>query len=217
MMPIDDLRKQTMQQGLSQHDLKMNPMDQFDDWYQLVLGSGIYEPGAMSLATVDEQGRPWQRIVLLKSYDDRGLVFFTNYNSRKAIQISGRPDVNILFPWQSFGRQVIINGHVSKISTDESLKYFSTRPRGSQLGAWASKQSQVIDSRSSLESMVEKMRQEYADKFIPLPPFWGGYRLVPEYYEFWQSRENRLHDRFTYTRQGKGEEEGDWIIERLAP
>ena len=212
-MTNEEIRKQIMQQGLSQSELATDPLAKFDDWYKLVIDTDTYEPGAMSLATVDETGKPWQRIVLLKSHDEHGFVFFTNYSSRKAKQISGNPNISALFPWHVFGRQVIINGAVSKISTEESLQYFSTRPRGSQLGAWASRQSQPIDSRSTLDTTVEEMRQKYADKFIPLPPFWGGYRLVPRTYEFWQARENRLHDRFIYNRSS----DHDWNIERLAP
>jgi pyridoxamine 5'-phosphate oxidase len=212
-MTIEELRKQFMQYGLSQNDLMANPLDQFSNWYRQVIESDTYEPGAFSLATVDENGKPWQRIVLLKSYDDDGFVFFTNYKSRKGEQISVNPDVSALFPWHPFARQVVINGPVTKISTAESLKYFSTRPRGSQLGAWASKQSQRIESRSILESSVETKKQEFADKFIPLPPFWGGYRLKPESYEFWQGRDSRLHDRFIYTI----DKDGSWRHDRMAP
>ena len=212
-MNTDKLRQQFMEQGLSQDKLRENPFKQFEAWYQQSIESHLYEPGAMSVATVDERGQPWQRIVLLKLYDEKGLVFFTNYESRKAQQIAVNPKVSLLFPWHVLGRQLKITGEAEKVTTAESLKYFTTRPRGSQLGAWASQQSQMISSRSILVSMVDNMKKKYANKEVPLPPFWGGYRVKPETFEFWQARDNRLHDRFIYRR----DEASQWFIERLAP
>lgn len=212
-MNTDKLRQQFMEQGLSQDKLRSNPFKQFEAWYQQSIESHLYEPDAMSVATVDERGQPWQRIVLLKLYDEKGLVFFTNYESRKAQQIAVNPQVSLLFPWHVLGRQLKITGEAEKVTTAESLKYFTTRPRGSQLGAWASQQSQMISSRSILESMVDNMKKKYANKEVPLPPFWGGYRVKPETFEFWQARDNRLHDRFIYRR----DEASQWFIERLAP
>jgi pyridoxamine 5'-phosphate oxidase len=202
-----------MRQGLQLNDLKIDPLKQFEAWYGESIESNIHEPGAMSLATVDANGQPWQRIVLLKLFDERGFVFFTNYESRKADQMGINSGVSLLFPWHELGRQLMINGEAEKITTVESLKYFATRPRGSQLGAWASGQSKMINSRAILESMVDSMKQKFANKDVPLPPFWGGYRVKPEIYEFWQERKNRLHDRFIYQKN----EAGKWIIERLAP
>ena len=212
-MNTDKIRQQLMAEGLNHETLKSNPIEQFEDWYQQTIESDIYEPGAMSLSTVDADGQPWQRIVLLKLFDKKGFVFFTNYESRKAQQIAVNPNVSLIFLWHSMGRQIKITGQAEKISSAESLKYFITRPRGSQLGAWASKQSQMINSRSVLESMVNSMKQKYADKEVPLPPFWGGYRVIPKTVEFWQARDSRLHDRFIYQQDVSG----GWVSERMAP
>ena len=202
-----------MQQGLHLDDLNHDPVKQFEHWYGEIIEAKLHEPGAMSLATVDADGKPWQRIVLLKLYDEKGLVFFTNYESRKAQHISANPHVSLLFPWHGLGRQIKITGSAKKITTAESLNYFSTRPRGSQLGAWASNQSQMINSRSILDSTVDSMKRKFANREVPLPPFWGGYRVTPEHFEFWQARESRLHDRFVYQRNNSHE----WEINRLAP
>jgi len=212
-MNTDELRQQFMQQGLKHSELAHNPLTQFEDWYKQTIDADIYEPGAMCLSTVDAEGQPWQRIVLLKLFDEKGFVFFTNYESRKAQQIAVTPKVSLLFPWHTLGRQVKITGEAEKVSTAESLKYFMTRPRGSQIGAWASQQSQMISSRFILESMVDSVKHKYADKEVPLPPFWGGYRVKPITYEFWQARESRLHDRFIY----RIDDSGKWYSERLAP
>jgi pyridoxamine 5'-phosphate oxidase len=202
-----------MEHGLARGELPASPFLQFQRWFEEAIATGIPEPNAMSLATVGDDGQPWLRSVLLKLYDERGFVFFTHYGSRKAQQIEGNPRAALLFPWVALARQVAITGRAQKIPTVESVKYFATRPRGSQIGAWASPQSQVISSRSLLETKVEEMRRKLAQGEIPLPSFWGGYRVVPDTIEFWQGRENRLHDRFRY---GRGSD-GAWQVERLAP
>ena len=212
-MNSDELRQQFMQQGLQRDSLSIDPYRMFEAWFGQAIDSGIPEPSAMSLATVDEDGQPWQRMVLLKVFDEKGFVFYTNYSSRKAGHIAQNANVSLLFPWHALGRQVKITGQASKISTAESLKYFITRPRGSQLGAWASPQSQVITTRAMLDAKVEEMKQKFQQGEIPLPSFWGGYRVSPQTIEFWQARDDRLHDRFIY-RHSKSHE---WAIERLAP
>jgi pyridoxamine 5'-phosphate oxidase len=204
-----------MEQGLRRADLNPDPIAQFEQWYGFACASPIPEPNAMTLATVDAEGQPWVRSVLLKLYDQRGFVFFTNYGSAKAAQIDDHRQVALLFPWVAFARQVQINGCAERITTAESFSYFVTRARGSQIGAWASPQSQVIGSRALLEAKVAQMKERFAEGRIPLPDFWGGYRVVPEHIEFWQGRDNRLHDRFRYSRIA--EESTDWSIERLAP
>jgi len=212
-MKADSLRKQLMSQGLCQDSLLINPFKQFENWYQDTLKSDIPEPTAVSLATVDEEGQPWQRMVLLKYFDEDGFVFFTNYSSRKAQHIAGNSKVSLLFPWQALGRQVKITGLAEKITTTESLKYFASRPRGSQLGAWASHQSKVITSRALLESMYEQMKNKFHSGEVPLPSFWGGYRIKASSFEFWQARESRLHDQFLYQQ----DEISGWQFQRLAP
>ena len=212
-MNTDELRQQLLSQGLDESELDVSPTKQFESWYKQTIETPLYEPGAMTLATVDADGQPWQRIVLLKLFDEQGFVFFTNYESRKAQHIAQNSNVSLLFPWHTMGRQVNITGVADKISMAESLKYFTTRPRGSQIGAWASGQSQMISSRSVLETMVASIKQKYVNKEVPLPPFWGGYRVLPKTFEFWQGRDNRLHDRFLYKRN----DEGEWLTSRLAP
>lgn len=202
-----------MRQGLRRADLDPDPIAQFERWYSFVCATDIAEPNAMTLATVDDQGQPWVRSVLLKLYDRRGFVFFTNYGSAKARQIERHSRVALLFPWVAFARQVQINGRAERISGAESLKYFATRARGSQIGAWASPQSQVIRSRALLEAKVAQIKERFAEGQVPLPDFWGGYRVVPEHIEFWQGRDNRLHDRFRYSRA----RDDGWSVERLAP
>jgi len=213
MIKATELRTQLMADGLSRKALNTDPFIQFQSWYQQTLATDIPEPTALSLATVDEKGQPWQRMVLLKLYDEDGFVFFTNYSSRKAQHISQNSHVSLLFPWHALGRQVKITGTAEKIPTSESFKYFSTRPRGSQLGAWASPQSQVIKNRAMLDTVLEQMKDKFLHGEIPLPDSWGGYRVTPKTFEFWQARESRLHDRFLYTQN----QEGIWQFERLAP
>lgn len=211
-MNPEEFRRIAMEQGLAREQLDPDPLRQFERWYGDAIDTGVFEPNAMSLATVSAQGVPSLRTVLLKQYDARGFVFFTNYQSRKARDIAANATVALLFPWVVLGRQVKITGTATRISFTESLRYFSSRPRGSQIGAWASPQSQVITTRSLLDAKVEEMKDKFAAGEIPLPSFWGGYRVHADTIEFWQSRQNRLHDRFVYRRSG-----GEWSIQRLAP
>ncbi len=206
------LRARFMAEGLDRDALDPDPIRQFQRWYQQAMDARLPEPNAMSLATVDAVGQPSLRTVLLKLYDADGFVFFTNYESRKARQIDHNDRVALLFPWVALARQVKILGRAARIPTAESLRYFMTRPRGSRIGAWSSPQSQVIGSRSLLEVKIAEMKRRFGDGEIPLPDFWGGYRVVPFSFEFWQGRESRLHDRFRYT-----PDEDGWRTERLAP
>lgn len=202
-----------MSQGLRQDELASDPYKQFESWYQQTMASDLPEPTAMSLATVDANGQPWQRMVLLKTFDEDGFVFFTNYSSRKAGHIEDNAKVSLLFPWHPMGRQVKVTGQAERIPAAESLKYFSSRPRGSQIGAWASRQSNVIKSRALLDTMFEQMKHKFSEGEIPLPDFWGGYRIKADTLEFWQARDNRLHDCFFYQRDNSGQ----WNISRLEP
>jgi pyridoxamine 5'-phosphate oxidase len=209
---FEELREFWMGHGLARDALDPDPIKQFERWYSQAIDSGIAEPNAMSLATVDANAQPWLRTVLLKLYDESGFVFFTNYESAKAQQIAVNNRVSLLFPWVALGRQVKISGTAEKIPAVESMKYFASRPRGSQIGAWASPQSQVISSRSLLDAKVDEIKRKFARGNIPLPSFWGGFRVRPFEIEFWQARGNRLHDRFVYS-----EDDGGWNIERRAP
>ena len=208
----DEYRTQWMSHGLTRGTLNPDPIKQFELWYTQAIDSGIPEPNAMSLATADTNGQPWIRTVLLKLYEETGFVFFTNYESAKAQQIEANNRVALLFPWVALGRQLKISGTAVKIPAVESMKYFASRPRGSQIGAWASPQSQVISSRSLLDAKVDEIKRKFASGEVPLPAFWGGYRVMPFEIEFWQARDSRLHDRFVYTKNG-----GGWAIERRAP
>lgn len=212
-MDISQLRREYTYAGLSRADLNSDPFAQFELWFQQASDAGLDSPNAFSLATADGDGAPSLRTVLLKTFDRDGFVFYTNYDSHKAHDIAANPQVAALFHWLEFDRQVKVQGRAEKVSATESLKYFASRPRGSQLGAWCSHQSRVLSSRSMLESQFEHMREKFHKQDIPLPGFWGGFRIVPDSIEFWQGRENRLHDRFRYTR----DPERDWLIERLAP
>ena len=207
------LREKLMAEGLQRSSLNSDPIKQFESWYTDTCATDISEQSAMILATVDEQGQPWQRTVLLKTFDELGFVFYTNYSSRKAEHIKTNNKVSLLFPWHPLGRQVKVTGTAEKISTAESLKYFLSRPRGSQIGAWASHQSKVVKNRALLDAMFDEMKHKFIDGEIPLPSFWGGYRIDPKTIEFWQARDSRLHDRFIYTKN----ESNDWFNERLAP
>jgi pyridoxamine 5'-phosphate oxidase len=205
------LRREYTREGLRRADLDTDPVVQFRRWFGEAAAAELVEPNAMVLGTTDGK-RPSSRTVLLKAYDERGFVFFTNYESRKAREIASNGDVSLLFPWYPLERQVGILGRAERISAAESLAYFTSRPHGSRLGAWVSQQSSVVNSRKFLEMKWDEMKRKFADGEIPLPSFWGGIRVVPTEIEFWQGRENRLHDRFRYTRSGDA-----WAIERLAP
>ena len=207
---LSSLRKEYLQSGIVRDDLKISPIEQFSLWFSQAVDAEIIEPTAMSLATADDS--IGIRTVLLKYFDEKGFVFFTNYESKKSRQIQKNPQAAILFPWLALERQVKIIGRVEKISNLESLKYFSSRPKDSQIGAWASEQSARISSRSVLIEQFASMKKKFTKGDIPLPDFWGGYRVVPQSIEFWQGRANRLHDRFIYERQ-----ESEWTINRLSP
>jgi pyridoxamine 5'-phosphate oxidase len=209
---IHHLRRDYDRDPLTETDLDPDPVKQFRAWFEDARASGIPEPNAMTLGTADASGRVSCRTVLLKAYDDRGFVFFTNYGSRKARQIAENPHASILFPWVALARQVEIAGRAEKISVAESLAYFMSRPFGSRLGAWVSDQSDVIPSRAILLSKFDELKRKFANGEIPKPEAWGGFRIVPESVEFWQGGHDRLHDRFFYSREGK-----DWKISRLAP
>lgn len=212
-MNLEQIRRQYCYQGLSREDLDDNPLKQFETWMQQACDAEVLDATAMTLATVSSNGRPSQRIVLLKHSDQRGFVFYTNLESRKAHEIAANPNVSLHFAWLQLSRQVIIAGTAEKLGTAEALRYFLTRPYFSQLAAWASQQSHPVSSRALLEEQFERMKHKYSEGKVPLPSFWGGYRVKPEAYEFWQGREHRLHDRFEYRR----DDNGTWQIQRLAP
>ena len=197
---------------LSEKDADSNPFRQFEKWFREAEAAVPVLPNAMTLATATAAGVPSARVVLLKDFDERGFVFYTNYESPKGGELNENPEVSLCFYWPELGRQVRITGAVTKTTRDESEAYFHTRPVDSQLGAWASNQSEVIPGREVLEAKMDELVREYDGKEIPLPPYWGGYRVQPSAIEFWQSRPSRLHDRLRYSRR-----ERDWVIERLAP
>jgi len=208
---IAALREEYTKGELDKSTVNSDPYLQFRKWFDEAVQGELLEPNAMVLSTISDNG-PMQRTVLMKALDERGLVFYTNYKSRKAHQIGDNPKVSVLFPWYAMERQVLIQGVVRKVSTAESLKYFLSRPTGSQLGAWVSHQSEVISSRSLLETKLEEMKSKFIDGKIPLPDFWGGYLIEPLYYEFWQGRKSRLHDRIQYMKSDSG-----WVLDRLSP
>jgi len=208
---LTKLRIELRKRGLSRSNLDDDPVKQFSLWFTEAIDSGIVEPSAMSLATTDES-EIGIRTVLLKYFDDKGFVFYTNYKSKKSRQIETRPEAALLFSWLTLERQIKIVGSVEKVSSLESIKYFASRPKDSQIGAWASKQSTTISSRDILQSQFESMKQKFSSGEVPLPDFWGGYRVIPRTIEFWQGRESRLHDRFIYQRKKDG-----WTISRLSP
>ena len=212
-MNLEDIRTDYRRGRLRRADLKADPVEQFNAWLEEAIGAGVIEPTAMSLATAWKDGRPLLRTVLLKGLDARGFVFFTNLESRKARQLEENPAVSLLFPWLAMERQVVVTGTAQKLPAFESLKYFMTRPRESQLAAWASKQSSAISSRKFLEMEWEQIKEKFGAGKVPLPSFWGGFRIKPQTIEFWQGGANRLHDRFEYTCQS----DDSWTIERLSP
>ena len=209
---ISHLRREYTQAGLSEQDLQPDPQEQFRRWMQDAIDAELTEPNAAVLATVDGQGQPSTRVVLVKGVDERGFSFFTNYESRKARELAANPRAALTFPWVEMERQVCITGRVTQLPREESDAYFKTRPRGSRLGAWASKQSEVIADRTILEHRLADLDREYPGNDIPMPPTWGGYVLAPDTVEFWQGRPSRLHDRLVYTRQA-----GSWKVHRLSP
>lgn len=209
---ISDLRKEYTLNGLDTADVLADPIAQFRLWFNAALQANVPEPNAMYVSTVTEEGRPDGRIVLLKDILDTGFVFYTNYESRKGKELTSHPFAAITFFYQELERQVRIEGRVEKVSPEQSDDYFNSRPRGSQLGAWVSNQSSVIENRDVLETRQRELEARFADQPIPRPPHWGGYQVIPDAIEFWQGRPSRLHDRIRYRK-----ENDNWIIERLAP
>ncbi|ARF74391.1 pyridoxamine 5'-phosphate oxidase [Kitasatospora albolonga] len=211
------MREQYRSEDFTERDLSPDPMDQFARWFrQVAVGGVLHEPNAMVVSTATPDGRPSSRTVLLKQYDDRGFVFFTNYGSRKGRELAANPYVSLLFPWHPMARQVIVTGSASRVSREETVAYFRTRPHGSQLGAWASDQSTVVPSREELVSRYEELAARYPEgEKVPVPPEWGGFRVVPETIEFWQGHGNRLHDRLRYVKEGA--DSAMWRVERLCP
>lgn len=212
-MDLYHFREEYLRDGLHKSDLDACPIEQFKKWFNHATECEVVEPNAMVLATVDKQGNPLQRTVLLKAFSDNGFVFFSNFNSRKARDIEGNQNVCAIFPWVSLERQVIIQGLASKIDRADAEAYFASRPRESQLSAWVSHQSQPINSRDQLEAAFEEVKQGFEGRDVPLPDYWGGYRISPLAIEFWQGRKGRLHDRFLYEKQ----DNATWKIERLSP
>ena len=231
-----DLRREYNLAGLRRSDLEADPLVQFQQWFEQASGArasgrlrkffvtfyksllalaGNPPPdvNAMTLATADKQGRPSARVILLKGVDERGFIFFTNYESRKAQELMENPQAALVFYWTDLERQVCISGEVSRLSREESEAYFSTRPRGSRLAAWASKQSEILRDRAMLEEKWKQVEAQYPGEEVPMPPYWGGYILSPTRIEFWQGRPSRMHDRFRYTRQA----DKSWLLERLSP
>jgi len=212
-MDLESIRREYLSGGLSRDNLLENPMDQFNIWMTQAVEMGLRDPTAMTLATASEDGQPSQRIVLLKRMDEQGLIFYTNFDSRKAKEITQNVKVSLHFPWHDIDRQVTICGTAEKLATAESLKYFLTRPRESQIAAWASSQRDAISSRGILLNQFESIKQKFSAGDIPLPDFWGGFLVTPIEVEFWQGGKHRLHDRFRYNLQ---KDEG-WSIQRLSP
>ena len=212
MTSIADLRQNYTRSGLTETDLDSNPYQQFKKWFEEALAAKINEPNAMTLATVSKDGKPSARMVLLKGYDQRGFVFYTNYGSLKGQQLTENPTAALVFWWGELERQIRIEGQVEKVAATEADDYFQSRPHDSQLGAWVSNQSETIESRQVLEEKQEELRKKYAEKSIPRPDFWGGFRVIPNLIEFWQGRPSRLHDRLVYELV-----DSDWVIKRLSP
>lgn len=214
-MDLSDFRQDYLQDGLSRKTINPNPFLQFEHWFQQAVDANYPEPNAMSLATVDESARPSLRTVLLKHFSENGFVFFTNYQSKKAQHIEVNSNVSLLFPWVALERQVIVAGRVEKITREESEEYFKSRPHSSQLGAWVSNQSSVVLNREFLATKLDELEKQFAPGEVPLPEFWGGFRVVPESFEFWQGGPGRLHDRMYYTK--KAGDANEWQIDRLSP
>lgn len=212
-MEIDQWRREYLQGGLQRSDLAADPVDQFGIWLAEAVKADLTDPSAVCLSTADAGGQPSQRIVLLKGYDKRGFVFFTNLKSHKAWDIAANPKVSLLFPWQMLERQVIVLGTAEQLAAEEVDAYFRTRPRDSQIAAWASHQSDAIKNRAQLEDKFADYREKFDGQDVPRPEFWGGYRVQPHTVEFWQGRASRLHDRFLY----RALESHKWQVERLAP
>ena len=211
-LDLASLRKEYTKASLDLDSVADSPIEQFQKWFTEAQKSELTEPNAMIVGTSDGAGQITQRTVLLKAFDTKGFVFYTNYKSRKAQQLEQNPHISLLFPWFQLERQVAVTGVAEKVSTAESMKYFMSRPFGSQLGAWVSHQSQVITSRNILEVKLHEMKEKFKEGKVPLPDFWGGYRVIPSSIEFWQGRPSRLHDRIMYTKN-----ENEWSRKRLSP
>jgi pyridoxamine 5'-phosphate oxidase len=211
-MSLQDMRRQYLRAGLSEADAPAEPFAMFDRWLTEAVRAEVRDVNAMTLATANVEGAPSARIVLLKGVDRRGFVFYTDYRSRKASELEANPRCALVFYWPELERQVRVTGRVSRVTRPESEQYFATRPRGSQIGAWASTQSGIIAQRATLDEAIADITLRFEGKDVPLPDHWGGYRVTPETIEFWQGRDNRLHDRLRYVKEGEG-----WRRERLAP
>lgn len=212
-MNIDGLRQEYDNEVLHREDVADNPFTQFERWWQEIIQQEIFQPNAMTLATATANGRPSARTVLLKEMTTEGFVFYTNYHSRKGAELAQNPHACLLFYWRQFHRQVRVEGTITTVASETSDAYFASRPRGSQLGAWASPQSQSLENREELEGKLTAVTNQYTNQTIPRPPHWGGYILLPNYFEFWQGQPSRLHDRLSYTLT----KDSNWRIERLAP
>jgi pyridoxamine 5'-phosphate oxidase len=215
VQPLSNIRREYSQANLSKDSLSSDPLVQFERWMAEAVAGGLSDPTAMTIATVDASGQPSQRIVLLKDVSQQGFVFYTNLASRKAQDMMVNKSVSLHFPWHALERQVLVRGRVQMLEREEVALYFATRPRLSQLAAWTSKQSEPIASREALLARFEKIKQKFQDDVIPVPEFWGGYRVFPREIEFWQGGDHRLHDRFVFSRQS--EQDTDWTVQRLMP
>lgn len=211
--PIADLRQNYTLAGLSEADLDSDPIAQFNVWFQQALDADLLEPNAMTLATATAEGKPSARIVLLKGVDERGFVFYTNYESQKGQELIANPYAALVFLWNKLERQIRIEGKVEKLSVEESRNYFHSRPKASQLGAWASEQSRPVPDREILETRLQELQAEYENEIVPIPEHWGGFRVIPDRLEFWQGRPSRLHDRLVYDLKN----DNSWQISRLSP